>query len=268
MYKTVVLLTDFGIEDHYVGVVKGKILQELDKKGVNLTSLQFIDLCHQVSPQDVRRAALTLFFSYRYFPEGTIFLCVVDPGVGTERKALVVKTDKYFFVGPNNGIFSLIYQTEECIPYEIEVSKVLRPPYSKTFHGRDLFAPVVSFLLAEEPLESFSKKISMDTLVKLEFKPPQKTEKGLKLAIWYVDRFGNLITNFSQELLKAKNKPFKILVNHREVPLVKTYGEAKKGDLVALFGSEGLLEIAINQGSAKEVLGEPEIEIIFENEGV
>ena len=101
-------------------------------------------------------------------------------------------------------------------------------------------------------------------MIKLEFKPPEKTEKGLKLSVWYVDRFGNLITNLHQDLARQVGKAFKILVGGREIPMVKTYAEAKKGEIVGLFGSEGLLEIAVNQGSAEEVLGMPEIEIILE----
>ncbi|MCD6549048.1 MAG: SAM-dependent chlorinase/fluorinase, partial [Thermodesulfobacterium sp.] len=106
MSKIISLLTDFGVEDHYVGVVKGRILKELEKP----INVNFIDITHNIPPQDVKKAALSLYFSYRYFPEGTIFLIIVDPGVGTERRAVVVKTKNFTFVGPDNGVFSLIYK--------------------------------------------------------------------------------------------------------------------------------------------------------------
>jgi S-adenosylmethionine hydrolase len=260
MFKIVALLTDFGIEDHYVGVIKGRILKEL-KKPLNVN---FIDITHKIPPQDVRKGALSLYFSYKYFPEGTIFLTIVDPGVGTERKALVIKTDKFIFVGPDNGIFSLIYsENPDFIPFEIIESKVLKPPYSSTFHGRDLFAPAVAYILDKTPFEEFLKPIPKDKLKVLDFPFPEKTLNGYKLSIWYVDSFGNIITNFHKDIVKGT---FKVLVNKKEVPLVKSYGYAKKGELIALFGSEGLLEIAIREGSAFKVLLNPEIEVILEEE--
>ncbi len=258
MYKIVALLTDFGIEDHYVGVIKARILKEL-KKPLNVN---FIDITHKIPPQDVRKGALSLYFSYKYFPKDTIFLTIVDPEVGTERKALVIKTDKFIFVGPDNGIFSLIYrENPDFISFEIIESKVLKPPYSLTFHGRDLFAPAVSYILDEVPLEEFLKPISKDKLKVLNFPLPEKTSNGYKLSIWYEDSFGNIITNFHKDMVKG---PFKVLVNKKKVPLVKSYGYAKKGELIALFGSEGLLEIAVREGSASEILVNPEIEIIME----
>ena len=258
MFKTVALLTDFGIEDHYVGVIKARILKEL-KKPLNVN---FIDITHKIPPQDVRKGALSLYFSYKYFPYGTIFLTIVDPGVGTERKALVIKTDKFIFVGPDNGIFSLIYrEIPDFISFEIIESKVLKPPYSSTFHGRDLFAPAVALILDEVPFEEFLKPISKEELKILNFPLPKKTLNGYRLSIWYVDSFGNIITNFHKDIVKGA---FKVLVNKKEVPLVKSYGYAKKGELIALFGSEGLLEIAVREGSASEILVNPEIEIIME----
>lgn len=263
MYKTVALLTDFGTKDHYVGVVKGRIMQEVLNVLPNPDFyVNFIDLSHEVPPQDIKKGALMLFFSYFYFPKNTIFLCIVDPGVGTERKPIIVKTPNYIFVGPDNGIFSLVYLKEnnfEC--FEILEEKTLRPPFSSTFHGRDLFAPAVAFLLCNVPIENFTNKLSKDSLIRLEFTFPQKTKKGLKLSVWYIDRFGNIITNLHKDQLKGK--AFKVLVNGKEVPLVKSYGYGKPGEIIALFGSEGLLEIAVNEGSAEKLLGLPEIEIIL-----
>ncbi|PMP66969.1 MAG: hypothetical protein C0190_04430 [Thermodesulfobacterium geofontis] len=259
MFKVVALLTDFGIEDHYAGVVKARILREL-KEPLNIN---FIDITHKIPPQDVRKGALSLYFSYKYFPEGTIFLVIVDPGVGTERKALVIKTEKFIFVGPDNGVFSLIYaENPEFLSFEIIENKVLKPPYSHTFHGRDLFASAVAYILSEIPFEEFLKPIPKENLKKLDFPFPEKTKKGYKLSIWYVDHFGNIITNLHKDIIKS---PFRVLINKREIPLVKSYGYAKKGEFIALFGSEGLLEIAIREGSAFEILANPEIEIILES---
>ncbi len=256
--KTVALLTDFGIEDHYAGVVKARILKELKKA----QHINFIDITHKIPPQDVRKASLTLYFSYKYFPEDTVFLAIVDPGVGTERKAIVIKTRKFTFVGPDNGVFSLIYrENPDFSSFEIVKEKVLKPPYSSTFHGRDLFAPAVAFILSDVPQDEFLKPIPKENLKTLDFPLPEKTKEGYRLSVWYVDHFGNLITNLHKNMVK---KSFKVLVNKKEVPLVKAYGYAKKGEPVALFGSEGLLEIAVREGSAFETLLNPEIEIILE----
>ncbi|MGC9108852.1 MAG: SAM hydrolase/SAM-dependent halogenase family protein [Caldimicrobium sp.] len=257
----VAFFSDFGVRDHYVGVVKGRILKELEEWDGHSLEIKFIDITHEIPPQDVRKGALLLKFSYKYFPKGTIFLGIVDPGVGTERRALLIATPKYFFVGPDNGLFTFVLREQEpCYAYEIDVKKVIKFPYSSTFHGRDLFAPVVAKLLLREKIETFAKPIKKEKLVYLDFPYPLKIEEGFRLSIWYVDHFGNLITNFSKELA---DKPFEVWVNNKRVRLVSTYAEGREGEIVSLFGSEGLLEIAIKNGSAFEVLGYPEIEIRY-----
>ncbi|BAU23196.1 hypothetical protein THC_0805 [Caldimicrobium thiodismutans] len=255
--KVVTLLTDFGLKDHYAGVVKGRILQELYGYPYPL----FIDLSHEIPPQDVKKAALLLKFSYKYFPEGTIFLCIVDPGVGTERRALLLKTEKFSFVGPDNGLFTFILresQTSEA--FEILKEKLLSFPYSATFHGRDLFAPAVALLLKSESIEDWTRVISKESLLQLDFPEPEPVSSGFRLSIWYVDHFGNLITNWEKTFTE---RPFRVFVNKKEVRLVKTYGDGKEGEVIALFGSEGLLEIAIPNSSAIQKLGLPEITISF-----
>ena len=256
--KTVALLTDFGIRDHYAGVVKGRILKELSMQFF----VNFIDITHEIPPQDVKQACLLLYFSYKYFPEGTIFLAIVDPGVGTERKAIVLKSKDYIFVGPDNGIFSLVFEEErkkgEIYIFEINEKTLLKPPYSSTFHGRDLFAPAVALILQDKWKEEVFIKISSKSFCKLNFPQPEKTERGYRFSVWYVDTFGNLITNFHKGLAERE---FKVMVNRKEVPFVKSYGYGKKGEVISLFGSEGLLEVSVNQGSAYEILGIPEIEI-------
>lgn len=251
--RVVALLTDFGERDHYVGVVKGRILQDVKGEYPHL-----IDITHSIPPQDVKKASLYLKFSYPYFPPGTIFLAVVDPGVGTERKALLLISEDLFFIGPDNGIFTFILKNPYVDTYEILTSKILKPPFSSTFHARDLFAIAVAMLLNQEPLEKWTKPISKDTLRKLSFPEPELLPDGYKLSPWYVDHFGNIITNLSQ---RDAPKSFEIWVNGKKVKLVNTYAEGKEGEVIALFGSEGLLEIAIKNDSAFKKLGYPEIVI-------
>lgn len=256
--KVVAFLTDFGSKDHYVGVVKGRILQELS----GYPHPQFIDLSHEIPPQDVKEASLLLKFSYKYFPEGTIFLSIVDPGVGTERKALLLRTEKFFFIGPDNGIFTFILQENQtCKTFEILKERILSFPYSATFHGRDLFAPAVALLLKSERIEDWTRPLSKERLIQLDFPKPEPIPSGFRLSIWHIDHFGNLITNWEKVFT---DRPFKVFVDKKEVRVVKTYGEGKEGEVIALFGSEGLLEIGIRNSSAFQKLGQPEIEIIFQ----
>jgi len=253
----IVFLSDFGLKDHYACVVKGRILKELFQKEFLTFQPHFLDLTHEIPPQNVKKAALVLKFSYKYFPSGTIFLAIVDPGVGTERKAILVKTKEYLFVGPDNGLFTFIYrENRDFEVYELLSEKLLSPPYSSTFHGRDLFAPAIAnLLLGKDPL-TFLRPLEKEKLIVLDFPLPERIEGGYRLSVWDVDHFGNIITNFSKEDAKA---PFEVCVNGKEVPLVKTYGEGREGEVIALFGSEGLLEIAIKNASAFSLLGYPEI---------
>ncbi len=255
--RVVALLTDFGTKDHYVGVVKGKVLRGLAPSQYPV----FVDITHEIPPQDVLKGALTLFFAYKYFPKGTIFLCVVDPGVGTERKAIILQTEEHTFVGPDNGLFSYIVKNETIKAcFEIDKEKVLEPPYSSTFHARDLFAPVVARIIREGVSKDFAKEIPATSLTILSVPLPEETEDGLLVPIIHVDSFGNLITALH---VSACSKDFKVLVNGREVPLVSTYGLAKKGELVALFGSDGFLEIAVREGSALERVGIPQVKVLW-----
>ncbi len=252
----VAILTDFGTVDHFVGVVKGKILQELKAGQMPL----FIDITHEIPPQNIVAGALKLKFSYKYFPKGTIFLAIVDPGVGSQRRAIVVETEDYFFVGPDNGLFSLVLmETKPRVVYEILTEIVLKPPYSATFHGRDLFAPAVALLLCGVPLSEWAKIIDSNELVSLDIYEPEPISGGYRLQIIDIDRFGNLITNLSQELLGERKA--KVVINGQEIRIVRTYSDAERGEVVALFSSEGLLEIAVREGSAKEFFGQklPEI---------
>lgn len=256
----IAFFSDFGIRDHYAGVVKARILKEIEKR-TTPTKIQFIDITHEIPPQDVRKGALLLKFSYKYFPSGTIFLGIVDPGVGTERRAILLETEEYLFVGPDNGLFTFPLKEEKKLKaYEIIKEKVLSPPYSSTFHGRDLFAPFVGRLLQGEEIENLIQPLEKESLVHLDFPDPVKIEEGFRLSIWYVDYFGNLITNFSREMVSF---PFEVWVDGKKVRLVNTYAEGEEGEVISLFGSEGLLEIAVKEASAFQMLGYPQVEIRF-----
>lgn len=260
MHRVVGILTDFGSRDHYVGVMKARVCEVLSKLNQKEVLPTFIDITNEIPPQDVKRACITLAFSYKYFPTGSKFLCVVDPGVGTERESIVVFTTDYSFVCPNNGILSLVLKEEKDFEvWRIREKVVMQPPYSTTFHGRDLFAPTIAYLLAEIPREKFLAPFDKEKLVMLDLEFAKVDSGKTRVDVWYVDRFGNLVTNFRK--VKGIDK-IRVLVNGKEIRLVNTYAEALPGELVAIFSSEELLEIAVNMGSAAKILGKnPEVTI-------
>ncbi|QJA06697.1 SAM-dependent chlorinase/fluorinase [Thermosulfurimonas marina] len=254
MKGPVVLLTDFGLADHYVGVMKGVILSRVPEAVL-------VDLTHEIPPQDVRTAAYELWVSYRYFPQGSLFVCVVDPGVGTERRALLLETEGYLFLGPDNGLFTPLFLSHRHFKlYALEVERFLLPEPSRTFHGRDLFAPAAAALLSGLPPEECGSRVSDPVL--LLWPRPEPRPGGLKVPVLRVDRFGNLITAATREHLPERG--FRVLVAGREIPFAGTYAEVPEGHPLALWGSDGFLEIAVNRGSAAEVFGpEPEILVLF-----
>ncbi|WP_456370369.1 SAM hydrolase/SAM-dependent halogenase family protein [Thermodesulfatator atlanticus] len=237
----IVLLTDFGVRDHYVAVMKGVI------KSI-FPAADIIDLSHEVPPQDVASGAYLLGVSYRYFPEGSIFVAVVDPGVGTERKGILVSASRYFFIGPDNGLFTLVLEREkEFSAWELKNKAYFRKEVSHTFHGRDIFAPVAAHLAKGVEPSSFGPKAK--EIVRLPWPKIKKDEKIIVGTIIYVDRFGNLITNIHETDLAGKEIK-KVSYKGLEIPFLKTYGLAPKGTPLSLIGSEGYLEIAVSEGSA------------------
>jgi len=251
----VVLLTDFGLRDHYVGGRTGVILSRVPEAVL-------VDLTHEIPPQDVRAAAYELFVSYRYFPPGAVFLCVVDPGVGTERRALVVRAGERFFVGPDNGLFTLVLSAEGGAEIRAaESERFFLPGASRTFHGRDLFAPLAAEILSGRPLSAFGPRINDPVM--LDFPRPEPLPGGLRVPVLRVDRFGNLILHLRPEDLPGKF--FRVVVEGEEVPLAGTYAEVPEGRPLALWGSDGFLEIAVNRGSAVELFGpDPEVLVLFQ----
>ncbi|MBC7327130.1 SAM-dependent chlorinase/fluorinase, partial [bacterium] len=189
--KIITFTSDFGLEDPFVGVVKGVILN------INPNAI-IVDITHLIPPQDILQAALVLRFSYRFFPPGTIHLAIVDPGVGSSRNPIVIESPPYFFVGPDNGIFSFVLE-ENFSAYLIENRQFLLPDISQTFHGRDIFAPIAGHLSLGVSPSCFGRKI--EEIEKLAFPQPKIMGNTIVGQILTFDRFGNAITNISADLL-------------------------------------------------------------------
>lgn len=226
------LLTDFGLEDVYVGVLKG-VLSSL------APGVPIVDVTHGVPPQDVRVGALLLDGAWPYFPSGTVFVCVVDPGVGTSRRPIVARAAGRLFVGPDNGLFGLLPDPEVR---GITADWGL-PVRSRTFHGRDLFAPVAARLATGSAFEAVGPLVSDPLPMAL---PEPVDGRG---EVLYVDRFGNAITNLPGSDNGA------LLVGAIRAPVVPAYGEGAAGAPIALIGSTGRLEVAIRDGNAAGELG-------------
>jgi len=251
----IALLTDFSWHNWYLGVMKGVIL------GIN-PEVRIADLCHDVSSQDVREGSFILGNSFEYFPEGTIFLCVVDPGVGGERKNIIVETDKYLFVGPNNGIFSSIFEKGVVRKvYAVTQGRYTLPMRGSTFFGRDVFAPVATHLsLGVKPSEIGEE---MDSVLNVPaLKPFVNRDGEVSGRAVYVDTFGNIITNITEDFIVETFgggvdwEKLSIKAGSRSTKGIKRYYEqGKVGRLMALIDSWGYLELAVNRGSAYDLLG-------------
>ncbi len=263
MSAIITLTTDFGLTDGYVAAMKGVILS------IN-PEAKLIDICHTIKPQNIAQAAFILSTAYQFFPCGTIHLVVVDPGVGTERKAIILRTPSADFVAPDNGVLSYVIHQASAQPVEsdanqqqIELEPGLeavainkpqfwRSPVSSTFHGRDIFAPVAARLsLGFKPVD-FGEPISSFTMLPLSF-PHQAPDGSLVGHIIHIDNFGNLITDIRSENL-PQTKPVLIIQigSHLIRGLSHTYAEGK--GLLALLGSSGYLEVSLNMGNASVFL--------------
>jgi S-adenosylmethionine hydrolase len=251
--QIVTLTTDFGLQDYYVAAMKGTML------ALN-ADLHFVDITHMVPPHDVATGAFTLWQAAPCFPPGTIHLAVVDPGVGTSRKALVASAGGHFFVAPDNGLLSYIFSAaEEFSVYEITADHYFRKPVSSTFHGRDVFAPVAAWVSKDIPLRQFGPWL--ENPVRLNLPAPTKVKENLlQAAILAIDRFGNLITNLRPKDIPAyvpgDMRSCKVLAGKREIATFhRTFGEGKSGELFLVPGSSGHLEIVVREGSAAAELG-------------
>jgi S-adenosyl-L-methionine hydrolase (adenosine-forming) len=246
---TVALLTDFGTRDHYAGTLKGVVLTVCPDAGL-------VDISHDIPAHDVMAGALELAACYRYFPHGTIFLVVVDPGVGSSRRGIAADIGDYKFVAPDNGVLSAVFlESPPKKVVELTERKYALPTVSRTFEGRDRFAPAAGFLAKGVALVALGKSIA--NFHSLELPRPAVTATEITGEVVRVDRFGNLITNIDRKTFAhfAATGAIAVEVGGSAVPrIVATYAEAPAGELCALFGSTDHLEVAINAGDAAATL--------------
>lgn len=249
----VTLTTDFGISDHFVGTIKGVILE------IN-PDAEIIDISHSVQAFDVLDGALAIAQAYSYFPASTVHLVVVDPGVGTARRPIILSTERHHFVAPDNGVLSLIYGREERVHVRhVSAQHYFLQPISNTFHGRDIFAPVAAYLSKGVDSEKFGDEIT--DYVKFNApKPKPVDQQTLKGVVLKADRFGNLITNITPQdapmLFGDNPAPFKIVIGKHEITEIKTsYAEGAPGEVFAILNSMGYLEIAANRAPAAQIVG-------------
>jgi len=246
----ITLTTDFGQTDAYVGAMKGVILSIAPHT-------QLVDISHEIAPGDVRHAAYVLAGAAPFFPTGTIHVVVVDPGVGSSRRAIAARTPQATFVAPDNGVLSLCMHESGQVEYrQLSNSRYHLPQVSCTFHGRDIFAPVAARLAVGADFKDLGPLVTDPVL----FSPPPVTRDSLGCwigQVWHIDHFGNLVTNLKSEIL---NFEFQIPTLHIKVAgrhiagLARTFAEREPGELLALVGSSGCLEIAVRDGSAARLL--------------
>jgi S-adenosylmethionine hydrolase len=244
----ITLTTDFGYDDSFAGVMKGVILK------INPRA-EIVDITHGVAPHDIREAAYTIGTTYRFFPDDTVHVVVVDPGVGSQRRPLLVLTDHHYFIGPDNGVFSHIYSATHDV---LEVVHITADHYflsshSPTFQGRDVFAPVAAYLSRGVGMLKFGEQIT--DYQKIELPVPFVTREGvLQGEVIHIDRFGNAITNVTKADMEkvggTGTGTVKVLFGESELPLKKFYSDAAAGSLCCLWNSSGYLELFTDRGSA------------------
>jgi S-adenosylmethionine hydrolase len=244
---TVSLLTDFGHEDEYVGVMKAVILQ-------HNPAARIVDICHNIAPQDIHAAARMLQASYSFFPEGTVHLVVVDPGVGTERNIILAESDQHIFIAPDNGILTAILQSSKLTKcYKLAI----RAPTtaSSTFHGRDIMAPAAGKLSTGTPSSTFGEPYDSDQCIVLPPLRVQITRTEIIGEVIAIDHFGNIATSITEEHIGMLTIDVEIEIGGILIRgMVKTYAEVEQLAMAALIDSRGNLEIAVNLGNAAKRL--------------
>jgi len=248
----ITLLTDFGLQDEYVGVMKGVILS------IN-PRVDFVDISHNINRHDITQAALTLNASFRYFPKGSIHIVVVDPGVGGKRKPICLQQEGHFFIAPDNGVLTMVIQDgmaeRICV---ITNQKYFLKPVSNTFHGRDIFAPTAAHLSKGVDMLCLGQKIPLSDINMLDVTSPHVSATNEMVAtIISIDHFGNLVTNISQatfEKFRGNTRPEEVVIRVEKSKIQgvsKSYDSVKIGSPVAVFGGRDLLEISLYQGDAR-----------------
>jgi S-adenosyl-L-methionine hydrolase (adenosine-forming) len=245
----ITLLTDFGLKDTYVASMKGVILTVCP-------NVRLIDISHLVPPQDVRAGAFLLASVYHDFPPGAIHLAVIDPGVGTVRQGLAIEADRHLFVGPDNGLFSEVLRSASTWEaFSLEDPAFWRPTLSKTFHGRDIFAPVAAHLASGLAPHALGPPCTPQMA---PWDYAVDTGEEIRGEIIHIDNFGNAVTNVSSEMIErfAPDSPIAVRIARLSISrLFDTYGDQEPGAVMALIGSSRRLEIAVNQGSAAKICG-------------
>ncbi|MFQ5673461.1 MAG: S-adenosyl-l-methionine hydroxide adenosyltransferase family protein [Nitrospinales bacterium] len=248
MRPIITLTTDFGLDDPFVGIMKGVILRIAP-------TAELVDITHRIEPQNVRQAAYTLQSAFSWFPENTVHLVVVDPGVGGGRRALAAKTGGHRFVAPDNGALTPILDADAGRVYELTQSKYFLHPVSATFHGRDVFAPAAAWLARGTPLSKMGARVRDPKTLALP--QPSFQRNTLKGEIVHIDRFGNLMSNISAELLHryfaVKTDALKIRVGGKSAgAMVDSYSRCQKGEPGCILNSWGCLEVFCREAAAAE----------------
>jgi S-adenosyl-L-methionine hydrolase (adenosine-forming) len=249
MRPVIALLSDFGARDHYAGTMKGVML------GI-CPDVTLVDITHDITPHDVLEGSLQLAASFKYFPPGSIFVAVVDPGVGSVRRGIAAEAGDYRFVGPDNGVLTAAFR--EMPPkrvVELTERRYARPTVSRTFEGRDRFAPAAAWLAKGIQLSALGRTIT--TYQQVEIPQVEMSETRLHGVVLLADRFGNLVSNIDRRTFEAftRTQPVSLSVaGHPIAGVVATYSDIRNGEVCALFGSTDHLEFAINGGSAASAL--------------
>lgn len=243
------LTTDFGLSDHYVGTMKGVIL------GI-CPQAQIVDISHEVAPFGISEGAYVVAQTYRYYPKKTVHVVVVDPGVGSARRPILVEAGGQMFVAPDNGVLGMIFAREKHKVRVLSNARYFLKPISQTFHGRDIFSPAAAHLAAGVNPARMGKRI--DDYLRPEFASPVRSgERGWTGRILKIDHFGNIITNFyAADHARLESGRFSLAIgSHRSNLLARSYAERAPGELFVIAGSGGYLEVSVNQGSAAAVIG-------------
>jgi len=245
----ITLTTDFGTSDYFVGVMKGVILRLCP-------AAEVVDITHDIAPFEIAEAGFTVAQYYRYYPPGTIHVVVVDPGVGTSRRPILAQAARQYFLAPDNGVLSMVLARESHTVRHITAEEFFLKPVSDTFHGRDIFAPCAAELARGGRPGRFGKPIK--DYMRSDFARPLRTGKRFWTgAVLKVDRFGNLITNFHiDEFPSLKERPFQLAAGAEHITrLVRAFAECPPGELAAVVGSSGYIELISYQASAARLLG-------------